>query len=204
MTHDPTSPGPLPSRGAPTSGDDTPLLVEATLRLEEARGLDRIVKTIEPFAQKLIADPMRRAILHGKPLGHAVHPILTDLPLGAWISASVLDLTAGKAGRPAAERLVAFGLLTAGPTAVTGWAEWAVGDAKTKRVGVVHAGGNVLAVVIYGASWLARRRGHHVKGAALALVGSAGLMVSGYLGGHMALARKHATHDPSITPAQPS
>ena len=31
-------------------------------------------------------------ILHGKWLGHPVHPMITDIPLGAWTTAALLDV----------------------------------------------------------------------------------------------------------------
>ena len=40
-------------------------------------------------------------LLRGRPLGHALHPALTDLPIGFWTSAAVLDVVAaGTAPQP--------------------------------------------------------------------------------------------------------
>ena len=44
--------------------------------------------------------------LTGRWLGHAVHPVLTDLPIGFWTSAFTLDLIGGRRSRAAAQRLV--------------------------------------------------------------------------------------------------
>jgi len=85
-------------------------------------------------------------------MGHALHPSLTDLPLGMWTAASVLDLFAGDESRPAARRLVGVGLLAAGPTALTGWAEWSRTGPRAQRVGLAHAGLNVAAVALDAAS----------------------------------------------------
>jgi nitrite reductase/ring-hydroxylating ferredoxin subunit len=49
----------------------------------------------------------------------------------------------------------------------------------------VHAASNTIALACYGASWLARRRGHHVRGVALGLLGAGAATVGGYLGGHL-------------------
>src|SRR5690606_4987498 len=108
------------------------------------------VRLLAPAARKLIGSPGRRRVLQGHALGHAIHPLLTDLPIGFWTSATVLDLVGGRDSRPAARRFVGLGLLSAGPTALTGWAEWAdIDERPQRRVGVVHAVANVTAVVAY-------------------------------------------------------
>lgn len=182
---------------------DRPPLVDLARRIEEDQRLDSLVSALRPAARALVSDPGRRALLLGKQLGHAVHPVLTDAPLGAWMSASVLDLVGGRAARPAARRLVGFGLLTAVPTALTGLAEWSHTTERESRVGVVHAASNSAALMLYGASWLSRRRGHHLKGTALALAGAMTSSVGGYLGGHLAIARNAASRDPAFAESLP-
>jgi hypothetical protein len=123
---------------------------------------------------------------------------MTDLPIGLWTSAITLDLVGGPDARTAARKLVGLGVLTALPTAVTGWAEWASAGEREQRVGVVHAVSNVVALTGFVASWRARRRGAHVRGAALALASSTALAVGGYLGGHLVSARKVSTRNPAF------
>lgn len=176
-----------------------PPAVRLTQRLEGAKALDPAVRAIGPAAAALIGSEGRRRLLHGDWMGHAVHPLLTDLPIGFWTSATVLDLVGGEEARPAARRLVGLGVLSAVPTAVTGWAEWAaVSEPGIRRVGVVHAVSNAVAGVAYGASWFARRRGDHERGRNLALAGAAIASVGGYLGGHMTSARKVSTRHPAF------
>lgn len=177
-----------------------PVLVRATAALERLSALDGAVDAARPLAARLVGGPARRWVLHGRGVGHAVHPFLTDVPLGAWMSASILDVTPGVRGGRAAQTLVGAGLLAAVPTVLTGWAEWAAADRTTQRVGVVHAGANTVSVVLYGASWLARRRGSHATGSLLALAGGAVSGVGGYLGGHMAIARNAGTRDRAFAP----
>ena len=110
-------------------------------RLEETESLDRVVAFVRPFADWFVAEPARRDLLRGAWLGHAVHPTLTDVPVGLWTAAVTLDLLGGKGARPAAQRLVGLGVLAAVPTAWTGWAEWSGAPAGQQRVGVVHVGG---------------------------------------------------------------
>ena len=175
-----------------------PAIVQWTKGLEQASGLDALVARVQPLADALLAEPGRAAALRGMWLGHAVHPLLTDVPIGAWTSAMLLDVVGGRASRPAAQRLVGLGLLAAAPTALTGWAEWgAIAGQREKRVGVVHAAANNAGVLLYFASWRARRRGRHATGMFLALVGSAGMGLGGYLGGHLTEARKVASRHPA-------
>jgi uncharacterized membrane protein len=123
-------------------------------------------------------------------LGHAVHPLMTDLPLGSWTSASILDLVGGSGARRAATRLLGVGLLGAVPTVATGLAEFARLDTRhVERVATVHAIGNAVATGLYFASWVARHRGRHRNGVTLALAGACGTIVSGYLGGYLAYGR---------------
>jgi uncharacterized membrane protein len=122
-------------------------------------------------------------------LGHSLHPVLTDLPLGCWTSASLIDLIGGRTGRSAATRLVGIGLLSAGPTAYTGLASWSRLEGSERRIGAVHAVGNDLAIVLFAGSLLARVRGQHWLGVHLALLGNLTTAAAGHLGGHLALRR---------------
>jgi hypothetical protein len=174
-----------------------PGIVRWTLRLEEARALDRAVRALEPSVRELFGTGARGSVLRGEWLGHALHPVLTDVVLGTWTSASVLDLVGGPGSSASAQRLVGTGLLAFGPTAWAGWAEWSVAGSRDKRVGLVHAVTNGVAVGVYTASWLARRRGRHGTGAGLALAGAAVSGVGAYLGGHLAGARKVGSRHPA-------
>ncbi len=174
-----------------------PAIVSWTLRLENAAALDAPVRAIEPAIRSAFGTGRRAAVLRGDWLGHAVHPLLTDLVIGSWTSATVLDLLGGTESTIPAQRLLGVGLLAAGPTAWTGWAEWSAAGERDKRVGLVHAVTNGLAVGIYAASWVARRRGRHSSGARLALAGAAVSGVGAYLGGHLAAARKLGSRHPA-------
>jgi hypothetical protein len=173
-------------------------LVRWTLRLEEARALDRPVRALEPSVRALFGTGTRGSVLRGEWLGHALHPVLTDVVLGTWTSASLLDLLGGPGSSASAQRLVGSGLVAFGPTAWAGWAEWSAAGTRDKRVGLVHAVTNGVAVGVYTASWLARRRGRHATGAGLALAGAAVSGVGGYLGGHLAEARKVGSRHPAF------
>ena len=73
-----------------------PRVVRWTRRLEEATALDGVVRAVEPTVQAAFGTGSRASVLRGEWLGHAVHPILTDLVIGSWTSASLLDLVGGR------------------------------------------------------------------------------------------------------------
>ena len=148
-----------------------------------------------------MSSPLLRALLRGDWLGHAVHPLLTDVPIGAWACTSLIDLVGGRQSRPAATRLLALGLAAAIPTAVTGAAEWVTTTGANRRVGVVHGVINLSAFGLYFASLVARRHGRHWRGVGLGLLGGTTATVGGYLGGHLAIARKVGSSDPAFQPA---
>src|SRR5690606_8880973 len=59
--------------------------------------------------------------LHGRWLGHPLHPMLTDATIGFWMTASFLDTLEGFGKRsmaPAADVATAAGLLSSIPTAL--------------------------------------------------------------------------------------
>jgi uncharacterized membrane protein len=186
------------------AGGSTPVLVDLALKLEHAEGLDRLVEGIAHSAGTLVRNPKVADVLHGRFMGHALHPLLTDVPIGAWTSAFVLDLVGGKKSRPAATRLIGTGILAAVPTAVTGLAEFAAtSDQAARRVGVVHALGNNVALGLYVLSYRARRRGHHLRGMGLGMAALGVVGGSGFLGAHLSLARKVATRDPAFAAQVP-
>ena len=156
-------------------------------RLEQATALDPAARAVTAAVQAVLpAGPVKDA-LHGRWLGHPVHPLLVAVPIGLWSGVSLLDLTPGDS-RLAARRLVGAGVLSVLPTAAAGYADWSELGAfeRPKRVGLVHAAANAVTTAVYAASWLARRRGEEARGRGLALLGLVGLGVGGYLGGHLA------------------
>jgi nitrite reductase/ring-hydroxylating ferredoxin subunit/uncharacterized membrane protein len=163
-----------------------------TGKLEQAKALDPVADKVSGIVNKVLPGGPVKDLLHGTWLGHSVHPLLIALPIGMWSGASLLDLTSTDDGaRRSARRLVGAGILSIAPTVATGWADWSeLGEARRpKRVGLVHAAANNATTALYVASWLARRRGDHARGRNLALAGAGGLMVGGYLGGHLAYAQ---------------
>jgi nitrite reductase/ring-hydroxylating ferredoxin subunit/uncharacterized membrane protein len=128
-------------------------------------------------------------LLSGTWMGHALHPLLTDVVIGSWTSATVLDLAGGRGSERAADRLIAVGIAAYPPTALTGLLDWADGEPlgeDVRRVGLVHAGLNAVALGLYVASLRSRRSGRRGRGIVLALAGAGWMGAAGHLGGHLA------------------
>ena len=159
-------------------------IVEADERLDALVG-------VHDVAARVARSPVG-PFLRGRPLGHALHPLMTDVPIGCWTSAALLDLFGGSHGRVAARRLIGFGVLSALPTAVTGLAELGTvdpDDRATSRVATVHAGLNTVALLAYARSWSSRRKERQVRGMLWSLAGAGVASAAGHLGGHLAFAR---------------
>ena len=196
----PTAAAQQPAGGAAPSA-----VVALVRRLEAAPLLDRAARPLAAIADAAVPSPRAADALRGTWLGHALHPLLTDFPLGAWASASFLDLFGGRAARPAARRLVGFGLLASLPTLASGLAEWqTVSGRGARRVGVVHATVNTAATALYASSWLARRRDSHARAVVLGVAGGVVATAGGYFGGHLTLVRKLGTADPAYGPDPPA
>ncbi|MFD7924090.1 Rieske 2Fe-2S domain-containing protein [Streptomyces sp. NPDC059740] len=158
-------------------------LVWSLDRLEQLSALDRVISPLQRVVQALPLGPARD-VLHGRQLGHPLHPALVLLPMGTWLSGSLLDLLPGR--ERAARTLVGAGVLTAGPAALAGWVDWAEQHEQQKRTGLVHAATNIAALSLYGGSWLARSRGRYRIGRSLGWAGLCAAGVGGLLGGHLA------------------
>jgi nitrite reductase/ring-hydroxylating ferredoxin subunit/uncharacterized membrane protein len=143
-----------------------------------------------PVAQQV------RNVLHGTWLGHPLHPVITDVPIGAWSASTALDLyelsTGDETLSPGADAAVAIGLIGAAGAAVAGLNDWqfansgdpAIGN-KPKRVGALHAVLNITATLCYLGSLFQRRNGQRREGIITGLAGFCLTMAGAYLGGHL-------------------
>ncbi len=171
---------------------ESPLRRLATA-LEAAGPLDAPARLVGRTARGTLSSQSVKDLLGGTWLGHAVHPIMTDLVIGSFVSASVLDLLGGDRDGTAAQRLLAVGIAAYGPTALTGvhdWADSEATDAGVRRVGLVHAASNAAGLALYIASLVARRGGDRGRGKLLALAGAGTMGAGGYLGGHLVLVQE--------------
>lgn len=157
---------------------------ESVTALEDATTLDRVADPVREGVRRLLGTGKVRDALHGVWLGHPLHPVLVQVPIGAFMSAAILDVLPGEG--KAADALIAAGVLTSGSAAASGLADWSQMHPQQQRVGVVHAAANGVALVLYGASLAARRRGHRGAGKVWSMAGLGVLSFSGFLGGHLA------------------
>jgi nitrite reductase/ring-hydroxylating ferredoxin subunit/uncharacterized membrane protein len=157
--------------------------LELVARLEDAEWLDPVAKSVRKIVKKAIRPRWARDILHGVPIGHPVHPLAVQVPIGAWISAAVLDAVPGT--EKAATVLVGVGAASVLPSALAGFTDWSQLHSQQQRVGLVHAAANVTATSLYIASLVQRARGRQASGKVLAYLGLAAVSGGGFLGGHL-------------------
>ena len=127
--------------------------------VEGSSALDPLVGAADSVATAVAGNPTFRDLLQGKQVGHALHPLLIEVPMGTWMSALVLDLVGGRDSARAARVLTGVGVLSEVPSALTGWAEYHGLQNRDKRVAVIHAGSS---------AW----GGHHCVGGAPGTGGS--------------------------------
>ena len=176
------------------------MLLEAAMkRLEEADVLDEPAGRLAAVVGAATRPRLVKNALSGTWLGHRFHPLLVPMPIGFWSGALVFDLVATRRARWAADVLVGAGVAAAVPTAAAGLSDWADAEPEARRVGLVHAGCNSLALLCYSASLVARLAGGRKAGVGLSLAGAAAMGAGSYLGGHMAYVQgvKVEGRDPS-------
>src|SRR3954462_441629 len=157
-------------------------------------------------ALEAITDPLSKAIrgafeaggpagqvaknaLHGVWLRHPLHPVFTDIPIGAWTTGLALDAVAARtndeATRRAADVAIAVGLVGAAGAAVTGLTDWSETDGRARRTGVIHGLLNITATTLFAAAYALRRRDSHAGGRKCAWTGYAIALGAAYLGGDL-------------------
>ncbi|MFF5860222.1 Rieske 2Fe-2S domain-containing protein [Streptomyces sp. NPDC012751] len=157
-----------------------PVLLDA---LERNPRADPVIDAVGGAVRALPLGP-GRDVLHGRWLGHPVHPLMVQVPIGTWLSAAVLDLWPGRSRE--AGVLVGVGMAAAAPAALAGAVDWAELRREQLRVGLVHALANVAALGLYGTSLVCRVKGRTKAGRAYGFLGLTAVGVGGMLGGHLA------------------
>jgi nitrite reductase/ring-hydroxylating ferredoxin subunit len=175
-------------------------------KIEALAVLDRPGKAVGKAVRRALPFGAAKDAVSGTWLGHALHPLLTDVVIGSFTSATLLDLLGGDDDGRAAERLIAVGIAAYGPTALTGandYGDSELADDGVRRAGLVHASTNAVALALYGASLVARRRGDTGRGKLLGAAGAAVLGAGGYLGGHLSFVKgmgpDQTVYDPGPT-----
>ncbi len=126
--------------------------------------------------------------LHGKYIGHPLHPPLTDVVLGALTACAALDLLDSlglKRVRAGADATLALALLATVPTAASGASDWQHAEGRARPIGLAHAGMNSVASLMGIQSLLLRARGKRRRARLSALLSLLVAMASAYLGGDL-------------------
>jgi nitrite reductase/ring-hydroxylating ferredoxin subunit/uncharacterized membrane protein len=153
--------------------------------------VDPAEKALDSLSRATVnrAGSLIRRFLHGSWLGHPLHPAVVTVPIGAFTTATTLDLLDTAQGtrkyEAGAEVAVGLGLATATLAAASGLADWSHSEGAGRRVGVLHAACNGGATLCYLASWFLRRHGDRAAATSTGLLGWLLLMAGGYLGGRM-------------------
>ncbi|MFJ5809128.1 DUF2231 domain-containing protein [Streptomyces sp. NPDC093093] len=185
-THTSDLPGP-PDLAAPPGrsvlGTVSTRWLTALDRIEHATQADPAVRALQKAIRSLPLGGARDH-LRGRALGHPVHPVLVQVPIGCWLSAAVLDFVPG--AQCGATVLTAVGLAGVAPAAVAGWVDWADLPPEQARVGLAHAASNAVAVTCYVIALTNRLGGRRTKGRLWSMAGLTAVAVTGALGGHVA------------------
>jgi len=132
--------------------------------------------------------------LHGTWLGHPLHPIITDVPVGSWSAAVVLDgmeLFGKKKYAPGADAAIAIGLVGALGSAVSGMTDWTGTTKKKRSIGLMHGIMNLSATALYATSYYIRKnKGSRKTAIGLAMLGYGITSAAAYLGGHLVYAEQ--------------
>ncbi|TJZ58676.1 Rieske (2Fe-2S) protein [Streptomyces piniterrae] len=174
---------------------------ESLLRSLDALGrMEQLDAVIGPVQRVVRGVPLGRFrdVLHGRQIGHPLHPALVQIPIGAWVSAAVLDVVPGT-GR-SARLLVGVGVVSAVPAAWAGWVDWAEQHESQMRTGLVHAATVATAIGLYARSWVHRGRGRTAWGKALGFAGLCMAGTGGMLGGHLAFRQAAGTNKTEPVP----
>src|SRR3954468_3937847 len=158
--------------------------------LDRVADLDAFDKVIEPARRAVLVALKPQALkdfLHGSWLGHPLHPVMVQVPVGSWVSAGVLDAIAPL--RPAATVLIGTGVATAVPAALSGAADWSEQATGVRRLGAIHAVLNTAALGLYVGSLVARGKGLGTLGRVLSYSGLGIAGGSAAIGGHMSYAQ---------------
>ena len=164
----------------------------ALMQVVDSPALDRIAEPLSKAVRGAYeaagpAGQQLKDAAHGVWLGHPLHPVFTDLPLGAWTTALALDCTAnGDEGRRrAATFAMGVGLAGALGAAVTGLTDWSETQGQSRRTGLLHGLLNITATTLFATSWAMRQRDSHGTGRAAAWAGYAIAIGAAWFGGNL-------------------
>ncbi len=156
-------------------------------RVADVSAFDKVIEPARKAVQVALRPQGLKDLLHGTWLGHTLHPVLVQVPVGSWISAGVLDAIPPL--RPAATVLIGTGVAAAVPASLAGAADWSEQEVGVRRLGAIHAVANTAALGLYVGSLVARGKGRGGLGRVLSYAGLALATGSAAIGGHMSYAQ---------------
>jgi nitrite reductase/ring-hydroxylating ferredoxin subunit/uncharacterized membrane protein len=176
---------------------------------EEQAWVDQVAEYVKPRIDKALEQTGNKQkvadFLNGVWLGHPLHPVLTDIPIGAWTTAAFFDVAAAFTGRQSKAAMTAIGLGVAAavPTAAAGAMDWYNLNARQQRIGGGHALMNSAGLLCYILSFLMRMTGLG-SGRAWSFLGLGLVGASAYIGGHLVYnervgVRRASEEEPSET-----
>jgi nitrite reductase/ring-hydroxylating ferredoxin subunit/uncharacterized membrane protein len=164
--------------------------------LEDVIESQQWLETLGDPLQKLISSSFEKMgpsgrqvknLLNGTWLSHPLHPMLTDVPVGAYTATVVLDTFAGLTGNEgmeaAADLSLATGWAAGFGAAVTGLTDWSDTYGKERKVGLLHGVMMIGSHTVYGLALLARVAGARKLGVLLSNTGYAMMAGGAFLGG---------------------
>jgi nitrite reductase/ring-hydroxylating ferredoxin subunit/uncharacterized membrane protein len=158
---------------------------------------ERVSDTLQQWIGIIIGShrkPPRRikSLLNGVWFGHPLHPVMTDVPITAWILTAVFDVIWLISRTPWAAYgafvTVIVGLFGALGAIVTGLTDWSDTYGSERRVGLNHALFNACATILYLVSFILRLLAGPGDGIAAIILGFVGLvsvLYAAYLGGDL-------------------
>lgn len=164
-------------------------------KLQKSKLITGSGQALSDFLNKFFQEGALRPIklfLNGTWLEHPLHPLLTDVPVGAWTASLLLDLVAlvfavqnlGLASAVA----IGLGILAAFAAIATGFMDWMDVDPPERAVGFTHALINIIATLFFLVSFFVRMsRGWEITIGAfvISLIGYVLITIGAFLGGSL-------------------
>ncbi|MEK6208201.1 MAG: Rieske 2Fe-2S domain-containing protein [Chloroflexota bacterium] len=127
--------------------------------------------------------PAIKDLLGGVWLGHPLHPAITDVPIGAFVVALVLDFSGQRAAATAA---IGVGIVFMLLAALAGYADYIDLEGKPRRFGTIHSSLMLVALVFYVLSFVMRIGASPSPGEVwLSVIGFLIVVTSAYVGGEL-------------------